>query len=47
MIDEEAEVVGEKERERARGVEHEIGRMRLRMRAEEAHKKGGDPVADP
>ena len=47
VVDEEAEVVGEKERERPRAVEDEIGRMRLRVGAEAARKKGGDAVADP
>jgi hypothetical protein len=47
MIDKEAEIVSEKKRERARAVEDEIGRARLRARAEGAGKKGGDAVADP
>jgi hypothetical protein len=46
MIDEEAEVVGEKKRKRLRAGEDEIGRARLRTRPEEARKKGGDAVAD-
>ena len=47
MIDEEAEVVGEKEHERPRAVEHDLGRLRLGAWAEPARKKGGDAVADP
>lgn len=39
VVDEEAEVVGEKERERPRAVEDEIGRMRLRVGAEAARKR--------
>ncbi len=47
VVDKEAEVVREKERERARRVERGFGRVRLRRRAKPAREKGGDPVADP
>ena len=47
VIDEEAEVVGEEERERPRGVEHEVGRVRAARAPNQRSEKAGDPVADP
>src|SRR5260370_35238575 len=47
VVEEEAEFVGDEERERARRVQRQIRRLRLRARPEQGTEKRGDSVADP